>query len=150
MSGEDACKIVRAAREEGRPVALAYVDVRMPPGIDGVETVRCVREIDAEVELVMMTAYTDRRVSDIVRNMELLHKLLYIRKPFAREEIQQITLSLVANGTWSGSLRRDAASSSSAVRGWRRCSTPPATRSRCTMRPGASRSRTAGTRGCSS
>ena len=96
MSGEDACEVVRTAREARRPVALAYVDVRMPPGIDGVETVRRVRAIDTEIELVMMTAYTDRRVSDIVRNMELLHKLLYIRKPFAREEIQQITLSLVA------------------------------------------------------
>ena len=96
MSGEAACEVVRTAREEERPVALAYVDVRMPPGIDGVETVRRVRAIDPEIELVLMTAYTDRRVSDIVRNMELLHKLLYIRKPFAREEVQQITLSLVA------------------------------------------------------
>ena len=96
MSGEAACEVVRTAREEERPVALAYVDVRMPPGIDGVETVRRVRAIDPEIELVLMTAYTDRRVSDIVRSMELLHKLLYIRKPFAREEIQQITLSLVA------------------------------------------------------
>ena len=96
MSGEDACEVVGTAREERRPVALAFVDVRMPPGIDGVETVRRVRTIDREVELVMMTAYTDQRVSDIVRNMELLHKLLYIRKPFAREEIQQLTLALVA------------------------------------------------------
>ena len=94
-SGEDACEVVRAGREAQRPVALAYVDVRMPPGIDGVETIRRIRMIDREIELVLMTAYTDRRLSDIVRNMELVHKLLYIRKPFAREEIQQITLSLV-------------------------------------------------------
>ena len=97
MSGEDACAVVEAGREEGRPVALAYVDVRMPPGIDGLETIRRIRRIDREVELVVMTAYTDRHLSEVVRNMELLHKLLYIRKPFAREEVQQITLSLVAN-----------------------------------------------------
>lgn len=42
-----------------------------------------------------MTAYTDTPLPDIVHEMELLHKLLYIRKPFAREEIQQITLALV-------------------------------------------------------
>ena len=96
MSGEDACAVVEAAREESRPVALAYVDVRMPPGIDGLETIRRIRRIDREVELVIMTAYTDRHLSEVVRNMELLHKLLYIRKPFAREEVQQITLSLVA------------------------------------------------------
>ena len=96
MSGEEACAVVEAEREEGRPVALAYVDVRMPPGIDGIETIRRIRRIDREVELVIMTAYTDRRLSELMRNMELLHKLLYIRKPFAREEVQQITLSLVA------------------------------------------------------
>ena len=96
MSGEEACEVVEAEREEGRPVALAYVDVRMPPGIDGIETIRRIRRLDREVELVIMTAYTDRRLSEVMRNMELLHKLLYIRKPFAREEVQQITLSLVA------------------------------------------------------
>ena len=95
-SGEDACEVVRAGREAERPVTLAYVDVRMPPGIDGVETIRRIRRIDRDVELVIMTAYTDKRLPEIVRDMELLHKLLYIRKPFAREEIQQITLSLVA------------------------------------------------------
>ena len=95
-SGEDACEVVEAAREEDRPVALAYVDVRMPPGIDGLETIRRVRRIDRDIELVIMSAYTDRHLSEVVRNMELLHKLLYLRKPFAREEVQQITLSLVA------------------------------------------------------
>ena len=89
MSGEEACAVVEAGREESRPVALAYVDVRMPPGIDGIETIRRIRRVDREVELVIMTAYTDRHLSEVMRNMELLHKLLYIRKPFAREEVQQ-------------------------------------------------------------
>ena len=42
-----------------------------------------------------MTAYTDKSLPEIVRDMKLLHKLLYIRKPIAPEEVQQITLSLV-------------------------------------------------------
>lgn len=96
MRGEDAVEAVSAACAAGEPFAAAFVDIRMPPGIDGVETVRRIRRIDRDVEIVIMTAYTDKRLSDIVRDMELLHKLLYIRKPFAREEIQQITLSLIA------------------------------------------------------
>ncbi len=97
--GREACLIVQEAKDSGYPIALAFVDIRMPPGIDGVETIRRVRRIDRDIEIVIMTAYADRPLSDIIQDMELLHKLLYIRKPFAWEEIQQITLSLV--GKWN-------------------------------------------------
>ena len=93
-SGEEAVAMVEEARRSGCRLTVAYVDIRMPPGIDGVETVRRIRRIDRDIEIVIMTAYTDKPLSDILRGMELLHKLLYIRKPFAREVIQQITLSL--------------------------------------------------------
>ena len=94
-SGEEAYEIVKAGRESNCPIAVAHIDVRMPPGIDGIETTRKIRQIEKDIEIVIMTAYTDKSLSEIVRDMELLHKLLYIRKPFAREEIQQTTLSLV-------------------------------------------------------
>ena len=95
MGGEQAYDLVaRAARDE-RPIAVAYIDIRMPPGIDGVETVRRIRRVDRTIEIVLMTAYTDASLADIVQDMELLHKLLYVRKPFAREEVQQITMALV-------------------------------------------------------
>ena len=92
--GSEAYDIVKAAIEADDPIAVAYIDIRMPPGMDGIETTRRIRTVDTNIEIVLMSAYTDKSLSDIVREMELLHKLLYIRKPFAREEIQQITLSL--------------------------------------------------------
>ena len=95
MGGEEACGIVQRAARGGRPIAAAYIDIRMPPGIDGVATVREIRGIDPAVEIVLMTAYTDTSLAEIVEDMELLHKLLYVRKPFAREEVQQITVALV-------------------------------------------------------
>lgn len=94
-SGAEAYQIVKDATESNLPFAVAYIDIRMPPGIDGVETIRRIREFEKNIEIVIMTAYTDKPLHEIVTNMELLHKLLYIRKPVAREEIQQITLSLV-------------------------------------------------------
>ncbi len=93
--GEDAYDIIRAGNASNRPIAVAYIDVRMPPGIDGVEAIRRIRQIEKDIELVIMTAYTDKPLPEIVRDMELLNKLLYIRKPFAPEEVQQITMSLV-------------------------------------------------------
>ena len=97
-NGEDAC--ARIAAERSCPIAVAFIDIRMPPGIDGVETVRRIRQIDRNVEIVIMTAYAEQPLSEIVRDMVLLDKLLYIRKPFAREEVQQIALSLVTK--WNG------------------------------------------------
>ena len=94
-SGEEGCEIVRRGWDLHRPVAVAYIDIRMPPGMDGVETIRRMRKTDPNLEAVIMTAYTDRLLPEIVGDMQSLHKLLYIRKPFAREEIQQITLCLV-------------------------------------------------------
>ena len=93
-SGMEAYDMIKTAIEMDDPIAVAYIDIRMPPGIDGIETTRRIRAIDENIEIVLMTAYTDKSLGEIVREMDLLHKLLYIRKPFAREEIQQITLAL--------------------------------------------------------
>ena len=98
-SGEEACEMVKAGKEAGSPFALAFVDIRMPPGVNGIETVRRIRKFEHDIEMVIMTAYSDKTLPEIVSDMVSLHKLLYIRKPFSREEIQQITLSLV--GKWN-------------------------------------------------
>ena len=94
-SGDEAYEMIKLAKESNCPYAVAYIDIRMPPGIDGIETIRRVRKFEKNLEIVIMTAYSDKPMSDIVNNMELLHKLLYIRKPVAHEEIQQITRALV-------------------------------------------------------
>ena len=94
-SGERACEIVKSSKESNRPIAVGFIDVRMPPGIDGIEAIRQIRQVDKNIELVIMTAYMDKPLPEIIHDMELLHKLLYIRKPFVQEEIQQLALSLV-------------------------------------------------------
>lgn len=99
FDGEEACDMLRTARASNHPIAVAFVDIRMPPGIDGVETTRRLRTIDSDIEVVLMTAYTDKSLSEIIHGMAAPHKLLYIRKPFSREEIQQLTLSLA--GKWN-------------------------------------------------
>ena len=93
-SGEEAYQLIAAGKRRRLPISVAYIDIRMPPGIDGVETIRRIRKIDRTIEIVIMTAYSDKPLPEIVHDMDLLHKLLYIRKPFAREEVQQITLAL--------------------------------------------------------
>lgn len=94
-SGKEAYEKVKEANELDNPIAVAYIDVRMPPGWTGIETTRRIREIDNDIEIVIMTAYTSKPLSEIVNSIKLLYKLLYVRKPFAREEIQQMTIALV-------------------------------------------------------
>ena len=87
---------IKESLKNNNPIALTYMDMSMPPGWDGLATIKKIREIDKNIEIVIMTAYTDKSLSEIVEDIDLLDKLLYIRKPFdAREEIQQMTISLV-------------------------------------------------------
>jgi CheY-like chemotaxis protein len=59
FQGEEGVAKVRAALDEGRPFALAFVDMRMPPGIDGLETLERIWQLDSEIQAVICTAYSD-------------------------------------------------------------------------------------------
>ncbi len=77
-------------------IKVAFVDMRMPPGINGAETARQIREINPKIEFVIATAYSDINLQDIVKLIGTPEKVLYLRKPFATEEIEQLTLNLVS------------------------------------------------------
>jgi signal transduction histidine kinase len=94
LQGEPAVAAITAARAEGRPFALAFIDVRMPPGIDGVETARRLRDIDPEIQIVLCTAYSDYSLGDIARRFPESDGLLILKKPFDPVEVQQLARSL--------------------------------------------------------
>ena len=95
-SGEDALAAVAAARREGYKFPVAFLDVRMPPGIDGVETAARIRALDPEIQIVIVTAFADRHPSEIARQVPPLDKLFYIVKPLEPAEIHQFALVLAA------------------------------------------------------
>jgi len=97
--GKDGFEIIKQARETDNPFTLAFIDVRMPPGWDGVETACKIREIDSEIEIVMVTAYSDRGREELVTKIGTPEKLLYLKKPFDPDEIKQLALSLT--GKWN-------------------------------------------------
>lgn len=98
--GEEAFEMVQAALDNNAPYAVMFTDMRMPPGWDGLQTAKKVREIDKNIEIVIMTAYADHTQSTIAAEVGMPEKLLYIKKPFQTEEIFQLAMSLTAK--WSG------------------------------------------------
>ena len=92
--GEDAVRAVQDARSAGRPFAVAFLDVRMPPGIDGVETAQRLRALDPELQLVLCSAYSDHALVDVARRFPESDGLLILKKPFDPVEVQQLARSL--------------------------------------------------------
>jgi CheY-like chemotaxis protein len=94
--GEDAYNMVKKALDEDRPYAVLFTDMRMPPGWDGLETAKKIREADPRIEIIIMTAYADHDQQTISQTVKSPEKLIYIKKPFHPEEIFQLALCLTS------------------------------------------------------
>lgn len=92
--GEEAFEKVRQALTEGRPYAVAFVDVRMPPGWDGVETSRRLWEVCPELQVVLCTAFADYSWKGIIGKLGQSEDLLILKKPFDTVEVLQLAHAL--------------------------------------------------------
>jgi two-component system sensor histidine kinase/response regulator len=92
--GQEALAQVEAAVAEGRPFALAFVDVRMPPGWDGIETIERLWAVDPSLQVVICTAFSDYTWSDMIERLGRSDRLLILRKPFDTIEVQQLATAL--------------------------------------------------------
>jgi two-component system cell cycle sensor histidine kinase/response regulator CckA len=92
--GQDGVLLVKQALEAGRPYAMAFVDVRMPPGMDGVETTRKIWELDPDLQVVLCTAYSDYSWDEMFEKLGQHDGLLILKKPFDTVEALQMTHAL--------------------------------------------------------
>jgi len=92
--GLDAVALVEAAVRDGDPFQVAFIDVRMPPGIDGKETARRIRAIDSDINLVIVTGYSDYSAFEIAKVAGPVDKIYYIAKPFEVDEVYQTARAL--------------------------------------------------------
>ncbi len=93
---EAAVAAVREALAADDPFAVAFLDMRMPPGPDGVWAAARIRELDPAIEIVVCTAYSDVDPRDIGAMVPPEEKLSYLQKPFHPHEIRQMTISLAS------------------------------------------------------
>ena len=94
--GDEAILQVQRSLEEEKPFAVAFLDVRMPPGLDGVATAEKIRKLDPNIQIVIVTGYSDFNVHEIAKRVPPEDKLLYIQKPVHAQEITQFAMALTA------------------------------------------------------
>ena len=96
LQGEDALELVKTSLQENNPFAMAFVDIRMPPGWDGIETIEKLWELDGNLQAVICSAYSDYSWLDITQKLGHNDRLLILKKPFDSIEVLQMAWALVS------------------------------------------------------
>ncbi len=94
FQGEEGVAKVRASLAEGKPYAMAFVDVRMPPGMDGVETAEQLWGLAPSLQVVICTAYSDYSWAEMLNRLGASDRFLVLKKPFASVEALQLACAL--------------------------------------------------------
>ena len=92
--GEQGVQMAEAAVQQGAPFAMAFVDMRMPPGWDGLKTVEHLWMVDPNLQVVICSAHSDYEWTEVVERLHRSDKLLVLRKPFEPIEVQQCASAL--------------------------------------------------------
>lgn len=96
--GEAAVDAVKAAIEAGRPYAIVFVDIRMPPGIDGIEAAQRIRMLDPNVNIVVVTGSVSPAPENLGKQIPPADKVFFFEKPFHSMECRQLAAALC--GKW--------------------------------------------------
>lgn len=94
--GLDAVAEVRRSLEANDPVTAVFLDVRMPPGIDGYETAKRIRQLDKNVHIVIVTAFSDYSYEDFLLVAGPADRLNYLPKPIWPHELRQVAQLLTS------------------------------------------------------
>ncbi len=92
--GEDGLNQILAAKKAGTPFSVAFVDMRMPPGWDGLRTVEEISKADLNIQLVICSAYSDYSWREIIEKVGHTDRLLILKKPFDQAEVYQLAVAL--------------------------------------------------------
>ena len=105
--GVEAIEAVRASLAENRPFGVIFLDMRMPPGIDGLETAKQIRALDPALNIVLVTGYSDVDIAEIAAQVPPADKIFFIAKPFHVTEIRQQAAALSARWRYESALVRE-------------------------------------------
>jgi CheY-like chemotaxis protein len=96
--GEEGIARVREALAAGRPYAMAFVDMRMPPGWDGLKTAQKILEVDREIQIVICTAYSAYSWNEIAEKIGTNDRMIILKKPF--DTVEALRLAHETTEKW--------------------------------------------------
>ena len=94
--GNEAVSLARAASNNGHPFDVVILDVRMPPGIDGVQAGSAIREFDEDVEIIFVTGFSDVPLEELERRVPPPMKLHYFHKPISFMQLAEDVAGMIA------------------------------------------------------
>jgi diguanylate cyclase (GGDEF)-like protein len=106
LQGKQGVALAERAAEAGRPFAMAFVDMRMPPGWDGLETIEHLWAVDPDVQVVVCSAHSDYDWADLIERLGHSDQLLVLKKPFEPIEVLQCASALTRKWQDEQVLRR--------------------------------------------
>ena len=106
LQGQEGVARASRALRAGRPFAMAFVDMRMPPGWDGLETIERLWAVDPDVQVVICSAHSDYDWTRVVERLDHADKLLVVKKPFEPIEVLQCARALSRKWQNERALRR--------------------------------------------
>lgn len=92
--GKEGVEKIKQALDLGVHYALAFVDIRMPPGWDGIETIKHIWKLDKDIQIVICTAYSDYSWEETIANLGKTDNLLILKKPFDNISVRQLACAL--------------------------------------------------------
>lgn len=105
FQGEEGVDRARLALGAEQPFAIAFIDMRMPPGWDGLETVERLWAVDPDVQVVICSAHSDYDWNDVIDRLGQTDKLLVLKKPFEPIEVLQCASALARKWQHERALR---------------------------------------------
>jgi signal transduction histidine kinase len=96
FQGQEAVEMVDRAARMGVPYSMAFMDVRMPPGIDGIQTIKAIWANHPYLEIAICTAYSDYSWDEIIQEFGCTDRLLFLKKPFDATAVKQMALSMTS------------------------------------------------------
>jgi len=97
--GQEALELMQAAYQAGDRFSLVFMDVRMPPGWDGIKTAGKLWEVDPDLQIVICTAYSDKSWEEMMEEIRNPERLIILKKPFDTIEVLQLAHALTEKWT---------------------------------------------------